>query len=214
MISNRHARSLQQNDLIAISAIHLRAFPDSAITQLGNEAIKRYYEWLIIGPHPEACQMGLFTGKTLLGFYLGGRFNGAMTGFLQHNRSFLARRILTHPWLLFNPIFRERLKAGLLILKRLRKPLPAPISWEALAKPSFGILAIATHPDYQGQGVGRELMHIAEEYALEKGYRQMHLTVHPNNDQAIHFYEGLGWQRCYSEGRWRGIMEKRLASSD
>jgi len=195
----------------AIVEVHKKAFPDSAITRLGTESVRRYYDWLVNGPHPEAFRVGLFVKNELLGFCFGGRFNGATSGFLQKNRSFLAWRVSTHPWLLFNPIFRERITLGFTILHRLRRTQQASIiTWSELAKPSFGVLALATHPERQRQGIGKQLMSATEERAREKGFRQMHLTVHPDNQQAVRFYERLGWHKTEEPGDWRGQMVKEL----
>lgn len=211
MINNSQIRALAPGDLPSVSMIHQLAFPQSAMTHLGSEATKRYYDWLLTGPHPDAFCIGLDRELTLVGFCFGGRFNAATGGFLQKNRAFLIGRVLTHPWLVFNPLFRARLTLGLTILRRLRRTQPAPpIAWSELAKPSFGILAIATHPAWQGQGVGKRLMVAAEARAREKGFRQMHLTVHPDNQQAIQFYEGLGWHPENESGSWRGRMVKEL----
>ncbi len=38
----------------------------------------------------------------------------------------------------------------------------------------------------------------------------MVLTVHPENTNAIGFYERLGWKR-YGQAPWTGTMEKRLS---
>ena len=198
-------------DLPAVTSIHQLAFPQSTRTHLGQEATKRYYDWLLTGPHPDAFCVGLERGGNLMGFCFGGRFNAATGGFLQKNRFFLIGRVLTHPWLVLNPIFRERFTLGVTILRRLRRAKSAsPIVWSELAKPSFGILAIATHPARQGQGVGKQLMIAAEKQAREKGFRQMHLTVHYDNQQAIRFYEGLGWHKEQESGSWRGRMVKEL----
>ncbi|MBK9054034.1 MAG: GNAT family N-acetyltransferase [Chloroflexi bacterium] len=110
-------------------------------------------------------------------------------------------RVLTHPWLVFNPLFRERLTLGLTILRRLRRTQPAPpVAWSELAKPSFGILAIATHPACQGQGVGKRLMVAAESWAREKGFDKCTLPF------------TLITNRPYSSMKdWVGIKRKNLA---
>jgi ribosomal protein S18 acetylase RimI-like enzyme len=214
MINDSEIRVLIPPDLLTLTVIHRLAFPQSAITHLGQEATKRYYEWLLTGPHPDAFCVGVERESNLVGFCFGGRFNAATGGFLQKNRSFLIWRVLTHPWLVFNPLFRERLTLGITILHRLHRTQPAkPIPWSELAKPSFGILAIATHPAWQGKGVGKQLIVAAEEKARDSGYRQMHLTVHPGNTQAVHFYEHLGWQRREGKNHWQGLMSKNLVTS-
>lgn len=212
MIHNREIRPLTTADLPVLVTIHQTAFPDSAITRLGQEAIKRYYHWLLSGPHPEAFRIGLFDDNQLLGFCFGGRFNSATGGFLQRNRFFIVWRVITHPWLIFNPLFRERLQAGIKLLRFLSLRVSSSvILWSELAQPAFGILAIATHPDWQGKGVGKQLMSVAETEAHQRRCRQMRLTVHPGNEKAVRFYERLGWQKETKDGKWGGIMYKKLA---
>lgn len=211
MANNAKIRALILEDLPALGLIHQQAFPKSALTHLGPEATRRYYDWLLMGPHPNAYCVGLEIGTNLIGFCFGGSFNRATGGFLKKNRYFLVGRVLTHPWLIFNPLFRERLTLGMTILRRLRRTQSTqPVAWSELAKPSFGILAIATHPAWQGQGVGKQLMMAAEIQAREKGFRQMHLTVHTSNQKAIQFYEGLNWHKDDESGSWRGRMIKEL----
>jgi len=108
-------------------------------------------------------------------------------------------RVLARPWLLGNPLFRDRLTHGLRVLRRAfsrskTKPAAPPTAAAAQApkKPPFDILSIAVDPDVQGTGVGKALM----------------LHAHGDNEQAIRFYEHLGWERCIQNGAWRGRMEK------
>ena len=44
-------RSIELLDLNSIAKIHLAAFPKSALSHLGQEAVRRYYEWQLTGPH-------------------------------------------------------------------------------------------------------------------------------------------------------------------
>lgn len=204
-------RPIIQHELACAAQIHCLAFPDSALTKLGTEAVRRYYHWLLSGPHDSVC-LGAFNGSDMLGFCFGGIFRGALSGYVRANRLFLARRVVTRPWMLANPIFRERLELGMRVLRWNRKPKPA-VSPAPSAEPrarSFGILSIAVHPERQGSGVGRLLMAESERIALARGFRQMNLSVHPTNTQAIRFYEGLGWERVTQDGVWTGQMKKQI----
>jgi ribosomal protein S18 acetylase RimI-like enzyme len=199
---------VRQPQLAAVVAVHVKAFPDSAITALGVEAVRRYYEWLIEGPH-DAELTGAWDGTRLLGFCAAGVFRGAMNGFLRRNRRYLALRIATHPQLVLNPLIRDRLVRALKItlrFSRLARPTSPPT-----AAPAFGVLAIATDPDARGAGAGRALMIEAEERAIRLGYERMVLTVHPSNQRAVRFYEQLGWVRLGNDPVWSGAMEKPLA---
>jgi ribosomal protein S18 acetylase RimI-like enzyme len=53
----------------------------------------------------------------------------------------------------------------------------------------------------------------ADVIARSQGFEEMNLTVGLENDKAIAFYEGIGWQRVSEEGGWRGRMTKSLVDS-
>jgi ribosomal protein S18 acetylase RimI-like enzyme len=189
-----------------VANIHLGAFPKSALSSLGFEAVRRYYEWQLIGPH-DVLPLGAYLDETMAGFCIGGIFRGAMGGFLRKNRTFLISRTIIRPWVVFNPLIRNRIRSALKILSQ--KPSAPPKPGKAKVR-SFSILAIAVHPTYQGLGIGKILMETSEDFARNNGYEKMHLTVDPGNTQAIGFYERLGWQKISVSLTWSGQMEKRL----
>lgn len=199
---------LRPGDLDRVVTIHLEAFPDSAISAFGREAIRRYYTWLLEGPH-DAALTGASIDGVLVGFCAAGVFRGAMNGFLRANRRYLAVRALTHPRLFLNPLIRDRIKLGLQISVRFSRYGRSPT--KVAASPSFGILSIATSPSVRGAGAGRALALEAEARARAGGYSRMTLTVHPDNDRAIRFYEALGWTRRLDQnGAWSGSMLREL----
>ncbi len=208
-------RPLTHADLPAIAAVHMRAFPKRAMSALGVDVVTRYYAWLLHETHTDAHRVGAWQGDRLVGFNFAGRFNGAMTGFLQRNRNFLIGRVARRPWLILtNGLFRSRLRMAVEILQRRAQTTPA--APEAIAKRQaylrgFGILAIAVDPDMQGAGVGRLLMRDADDEALRRGVEMMNLSVAPDNLQAIAFYERIGWHRqMRDDGAWDGDMIKQL----
>lgn len=204
-------RSLELKDLPRIAQLHQRAFPESALTRLGLEPVKRYYAWLLTGPH-ESISIGVFNDQNfLIGFCFAGIFHGALSGYLAHNRKFLTYRLLTHPWLVFNPIVIDRLKIALGIFRKRRIGPPGVKIDEVTQKQqSYGVLSIATDPSSQGSGIGRQLMEVVEHQAMTEGFRQLHLTVHPNNTKAVSFYQKCGWQKSMNAEPWEGRMEKHL----
>jgi len=216
-LSGPHAvqiSTLEAADLPRVSEIHLAAFPASALTMLGAEAVRRYYEWLLTGPH-ECLALGASVQADIMGFCFAGVFSGAMSGFLRRNPAFLFGRILSRPRLCMNPLFRERATAGVRILRRFGQqtsstPSAAPRS---VAKPvsRFGILAIAVHPDSNGQGIGTALMFEAERTARRRDFKEMQLTVEMSNHRAVSFYESLSWTKTLHQGAWHGEMRKVLS---
>lgn len=201
-------RPLGAGDLPEIAEIHMLAFPNAAMTALGKEAVRRYYQWQLDGPHDLYATVALLDGQTA-GFSFAGHFRGHLIGYLRRNRAYLAFHTLRRPWLLANPLFRDRLGYGLTTLRRkLGKPVPR----RSAAEPRrFGILSVAVNPPFQGRGVGQALMEDAEREARRLGVSRMSLTVHPENEQAVRFYQRQGWYRTPNgKGRWIGHMLKDL----
>lgn len=199
---------LRRDDLPAVAAIHMRAFTDSAITAFGAEAVRRYYAWLLDGPH-DAALVGARQAGRLVGFCAAGVFRGAMNGYLRANRRYLALRVATHPSLLASPLIRDRIGYALRVTLQYSRVARATKTAPPSA-PRFGVLAIATDPTVRGHGAGRALMIEAEQRARTAGHPRMLLTVNVENTRAIAFYEQLGWQRDASSGTWSGAMYKDL----
>lgn len=204
-------RQLSVDDLDAIVAIHLLAFPRSAMSSLGAAAVRRYYHWLLTGPHDRAA-LGACAGGRPQGFCFAGRFNGATSGFLHKNRLYLLMRLLSHPWLALNPLVRKRAVVAARTLVCPSEPDKVLTARAAQDRSSFGILAIGVDPQNQGTGIGRGLMNEAERIAVARGFAFMNLTVHPNNLRAIRFYESMGWVRVERDGRWQGEMVRVLSA--
>jgi len=210
-------RTLHLNDIAAVSAIHMKAFPNRAMSALGEDVLMRYYTWLMDDTHREAQRIGAFAGSTLIGFCFGGRFNGAMIGFLQRNRNFLIAKVISRPWLLVtNELFYSRIGMALRILKpaTTHRTLSAEESAARAAYlHGFGILAIAVDPTTQGRGVGKLLMASAEAEARRRHIDYMNLSVDMDNAHAIRFYEHLDWVKVMSDSGWNGEMRKSLKPS-
>lgn len=199
-------RTLSQKDLDSVVNVHINAFSDRALAGLGREAVLRYYEWQLQGPH-DAVALGIFHGAELAGFCFAGVFRGALSGFLQRNRWFLVWQVVTRPWLIVSPFFRERISLAWNVLIR-RSNLAVS---QTVTQKSFGILAIAIAPQFQSAGLGKRLMAETEQIAVGRGYFRLHLTVDVKNIQAINFYQNLDWQKLpASDGVWRGSMEKKI----
>lgn len=57
-----------------------------------------------------------------------------------------------------------------------------------------GYFEMVTLKKYWGQGIGRKLLHIQEEFARSNGYTQMGATCRANNSRALGLYESEGYK--------------------
>ncbi|MHA1229112.1 MAG: GNAT family N-acetyltransferase [Candidatus Helarchaeota archaeon] len=82
-------------------------------------------------------------------------------------------------------------------------------------KDSGLIYAIAIHPNYQGKGIGKQLIKKMRENLLKRNVHTLYLHVKESNKKAINFYKNLGFKklnhikRFYSwgEGAFRMKLE-------
>lgn len=202
-------RPLEPGHLLEVAKIHSRAFPTAVLTQLGTEAVRRYYEWQLLPAHRRLC-VGYFVEPSLWGYAFAGGGGGAVSGFVRRNKWFLLFRLLARPDLIFSGRARAAVRLGFSLLhpaKRQRPSQPSLVS----SGPSFGILAIAVDPSYQGKRIGGQLMDYCEVVARQHKCARMHLSVRPDNLQAVRFYENLGWVKESSKTPWSGFMEKMLS---
>jgi ribosomal protein S18 acetylase RimI-like enzyme len=205
-------RDLEKNGLEHVARIHKLAFPESALTKLGTEAVRRYYEWQLNGPH-DCYAIGIFDREdNLVGFCFAGVFRGSLSGYLEKNKVFLLLWLVFHPWLVFNPLIMERIQLALRLFTRKRTPKS---NLSIKEKENYGVLSIAVDPKKQGLGIGKKLMNLVEQDATKKGFFHLLLTVHITNTQAIKFYENLGWKKTNIESKnWNGEMVKDLFSNN
>lgn len=202
-------RELTPSDLPAVADIHMAAFPASAISRLGREAARRFYDSLMRGPH-DASGWGAVECDHMVGYCFGGVWRNAEVFYLRQNVLYLAWRALTHPWLLNHPFFRSRVRLAFRLLqpgKRAPNALAPPVD---AGERRFGIQSIAVHPTFQGRGVAKLLLQSSEAMARRRGFSKMDLSVHTDNQRAIGFYERMGWERFLTDGVWRGFMFRRL----
>ena len=61
------------------------------------------------------------------------------------------------------------------------------------------LYSVAIHPDFQKQGLGRHLLSLAEQQALEAGYSSIRLYTNVRFSYNIELYQWLGYQETGRE---------------
>lgn len=72
---------------------------------------------------------------------------------------------------------------------------------------------IAVHSDYQGQGIGRRLLDLADREAVRQGFPELRLYTHQLMTENIDLYRRTGWEeigRGEQDGYPRVFFRKRL----
>lgn len=104
--------------------------------------------------------------------------------------------------------------AGIITLNRECDPDYQNGDWE-YAGPDFRVVhRLCVSPDAQGQGVGRQMMGMAEDMLREQGVQSVRLDAFVKNPYSIRLYQKLGY-RVAGEATWRKglffLMEKNIA---
>jgi len=208
-------RNITRENLGQVAEIHRKVFPESILSSLDKKTIIKYYDWQMTPPN--ICYViGVFNSEShLLGFCFAGSLRNAEIYFIQDNFIFFAAYFLRHPRFLFNHTLLSRLGH---FLRNLRDHLIQG-KWrrtkeQQVKSDRFGILSIAVNQNFQRCGIGKILMKDVVQYAKEKGYHKIELSVHPENQKAVSFYEKSGWMKVLydHEKPWQGYMEKYLGS--
>ena len=81
-----------------------------------------------------------------------------------------------------------------LALDSSQDPQYAQINWRFADAPVAVVHRLMVHPAWQGRGVGRWCMAIAEQRAMQLGYGTMRLEAFTDNPRAIRLYERCGYR--------------------
>jgi len=110
---------------------------------------------------------------------------------LEQSRGFFGE---TQEW------FIEWLEENEIIVKRVNDKIAGFCCVSIYAEgTTLWIREIAVHPDFQGIGIGKELMNRSIQYGLTKGAHKSFLAVDIENENAIRLYEYMGYEAKVDE---------------
>ncbi len=85
--------------------------------------------------------------------------------------------------------------------------------WERAWQQAAELHELVVSKDYQGKGVGRQLMEAALKYAKASGKRRLALWVAEGNERAIEWYRRLGFQPAGKWNVWVRMVKELEAST-
>lgn len=93
---------------------------------------------------------------------------------------------------------------GLICLNEEQSPQYEAVEWQYTCDKILVVHRLAVAPDYQKQGIGRQLMDFAENFAKENGYAAIRLDSYSVNTRSVALYSNRGYSNCgqiFFEGR-------------
>lgn len=105
--------------------------------------------------------------------------------------------------------------AGVYTLDEYQNPEWAAVPWTILGVRTAVVHRVMVAPHYQGRGIARQLMQVAERQAAEAHFEAVRLDAFSLNPQALRLYQKLGYTEAGSAPLRKGrfvCFEKRLAA--
>jgi ribosomal protein S18 acetylase RimI-like enzyme len=185
-------------DLNKIVACHRAAFPGTLSTKLGLNVSRKMLEWYLVSD--KRFLLWITDGARCLG-YAGGmiadgtQVHGSASGTIQYAFKEIVRALIVRPWLWFHSELAARysLIARNLYYRLVRYQTPVSKRQEFIT-PHVSLIVIGVHPEFQGKGMGDQLLKAFEQKSIALGYRRLSLTVLANNIKALSSYNRNGWQ--------------------
>ncbi len=104
--------------------------------------------------------------------------------------------------------------AGIITLNRDSDPEYATADWQYNGPDYRVVHRLCVSPALQGQGIGRQMMQLAEAMLKVSGVKSLRLDAFSQNPQALKLYQNLGY-RITGTAHWRKglfyLMEKNIA---
>jgi len=185
-------RPMHLYDLPAIVQVHLNSFPNFFLTFLGPKFLKLLYHNIACAP--EGIVLVAEMDGKVIGFVAGVT---RQTGFY---RRLLQRQAWAFAWAAMGAV--------------LRRPAIIPRLWRAFRRPGEAaesaaeacLMSIAVAPEFQGQGLGKQLVEAFCQALVARGELAVCLTTdRDNNEVTNHFYQRLNFKLARSfvtpEGR-------------
>jgi ribosomal protein S18 acetylase RimI-like enzyme len=91
-------------------------------------------------------------------------------------------------------IYQDSILVGAIVMDEKQSPQYETVNWQLSQEPILVIHRLAINPSLQGNGLGKEAMEKAHEFATQKGYKNIRLDAYKRNEGLLNFYTKLGYQ--------------------
>ncbi len=88
-------------------------------------------------------------------------------------------------------------RLSVVTLNEYQEPAYLSVDWHYPGK-ALVVHRLAVDPNFQGRGLGRELMRFSHKFARKRGYDTIRLDAFSGNPAAVALYERLGYRRAGS----------------
>lgn len=174
-----------EEDINEVVKVHKASFRDFFLTELGDHFLKVYYN--CVRKDKRGLLLGFYEGKELYGFA------AATTISKSFNRNLILENFFQFSFIGIGLLF-TKTSALVRLFKNFSKTNESVNDKGEYAE----LLSIGVSDKKQGQGIGKKLLLELEETLKTKGCTQLSLTTDfYNNEKAIGFYNGLGYEIFY-----------------
>lgn len=84
---------------------------------------------------------------------------------------------------------------GCIVISTKMDEVYSSVKWLTETSNHYYIHRLAVHPDYQGQGIARQLMDFAEKLGIQNNKHSIRLDTFSKNSRNQKFYEARGYKR-------------------
>jgi ribosomal protein S18 acetylase RimI-like enzyme len=179
-------RRLTTLDIPEVTEIHIKAFRDFFLSQLGEKFLNLYYRSFL--EDPTGFGTGIFSDdKKLLGFSV----------VTTRSKGFNKNLFFSNLYLFFIAGIRLAFTSPSALI-RLMKNMTKRANINSDDGDYAELFSIGVDPDKQGLGIGKMLLEDTEQLAIEEGCSRITLTTDFfNNEKVINFYINMGYSVFY-----------------
>jgi ribosomal protein S18 acetylase RimI-like enzyme len=174
-------------DLDELVRLHELVFEVYIGVRLGKFYIRSMFEWYISENEKYSICLSAKSDHRIVGYVI-----GAPLGYSKN----LSLRLLLPA--LYGAVKNPSLMFSSKTVSQIYTRLASMLNREPLANelptPIISLVGLGVVPEARGKGVGKLLVNSFHELASQQNYQSIRLSVYKENNDAIRFYQGLGWK--------------------